>query len=264
MKASRRVRPSRRVPGDEDVAGDAAVSSLPIVRDDNRAVCDDHDDVVMRAALLDLLLPPACAGCGREGTPLCHRCSVPLRRRLAEPPGIPIGLVMPLPVGLVQLEWCASFTGPVRDAIHAFKYRGERRLARPLADAMAERWTRVSRGGDLLVPVPVHRSRLRERGFDQADDLARACGHHLGLPVAGALERRQRTVAQHSLGRLERARNMGGAFRVREHRRSIVRGRWVVLIDDVMTTGTTLSGCASALLEAGALAVSALTLARER
>ena len=114
------------------------------------------------------------------------------------------------------------------------------------------------------MPVPVHRSRLRERGFDQAEDIARACGRRLGLPVIGALERRHRTTAQHSLGRLDRARNLGGAFGVREAHRSQVVGRWIVLIDDVSTTGATLTGCALALLDAGALAVSALTVARER
>ena len=215
-------------------------------------------------AILDLLLPPTCAGCGLEGAALCARCVRPLRRRIDEPPGIPIGLAVPVPVGLVQLEWCAAFTGPVRDAIHALKYRGERRLAGPLGAAIADRWTRAGCGGDLLVPVPVHRSRFRERGFDQADDIARACGRRLDLPVIRALERRHRTVAQHSLGRVERAQNLGGAFGVLDRHREQVAGRWIVLVDDVSTTGATLSGCALALLEAGALAVSALTVARER
>src|SRR5664279_2502049 len=138
-------------------------------------------------SLLDLLLPATCAGCGMEGEPLCPRCARPLGRRMDEPPGIPIGLATPLPADIVQLEWCAAFSGPVRAAIHALKYRGERRLAPLLGAAIADRWARVGRGGDLLVPVPVHQSRLRERGFDQADDLARACGHRLGLPVLGAL-----------------------------------------------------------------------------
>ena len=215
-------------------------------------------------AILDLLLPATCAGCGLEGTPLCTRCARPLRRRIDEPPGIPVGLAIPVPAGLVQVEWCAAFTGPVRDAIHVLKYRGERRLAEPLGAAIADRWAQAGRGGDLLVPVPVHRSRLRERGFDQADDIARACGRRLGLPVVGALERRHRTVAQHSLGRLERAQNLGGAFGVRDGLREEVAGRWIILVDDVSTTGATLTGCAAALLDSGALAVSALTVARER
>ncbi len=214
--------------------------------------------------VLDLLLPPTCAGCGQEGMPLCARCATPLHRRLAEPPGIPVGLMAPLPVHLVQLEWCAAFTGPVRAAIHALKYRGERRLAEPLGAALAERWTMAGRGGDLLVPVPVHASRRRERGFDQAEDLARVCGRRLGLPVAAALERRHRTTAQHSLGRGERARNLGGVFGVRERAATGVPGSWIVLIDDVSTTGATLSECAAALLEGGARAVSAVTVARER
>jgi len=215
-------------------------------------------------AVLDLLLPPICAGCGAEGEPLCEACARPLRRRLDEPPGMPVGLAIPVPFGLVQLEWCAAFTGPVRAAIHAHKYRGERRVAGPLGRALAERWASVGRGGDLVVPVPVHPARLRERGFDQAADLARVCGEHLGVPVAGVLERRQRTAAQHALGREDRARNMAGAFGVREAARGRVAGRWVVVVDDVSTTGVTLSGCAAALLEAGALAVSGLTVARER
>jgi len=215
-------------------------------------------------ALLDLLLPPTCAGCGQEGTPLCDRCRRPLARRHDEPPGVPIGLGHPLPRGLVQVEWCASFTGPVRAAIHTFKYRGERRLAEPLGVAMAERWARVGQGGDLLVPVPIHPSRLRERGFDQAEDLARICGRLLGLPVVHALERPVRTTAQHSLGRQERAANMGGAFAVSARSGGQVGGRWVVLVDDVTTTGATLSECAAALRAGGARAVSALTVARER
>jgi competence protein ComFC len=215
-------------------------------------------------ALLDLLLPPTCAGCGLEGTPLCDRCSRPLRRRLDEPPGVPIGLDHPLPRGLVQVEWCAAFTGPVRAAIHTFKYRGERRLAEPLGLAIAERWRRVGRGGDLVVPVPIHPSRLRERGFDQAEDLARVCGRQLGLPMMHALERRVRTIAQHSLGRQERAANMGGAFAVNGGSDGEVPGRWIVLVDDVSTTGATLSECALALRAGGARAVSAVTVARER
>lgn len=214
--------------------------------------------------LLDLLLPPTCAGCGREGAPLCARCVAPLARRLDEPPGVPLGLVAPLPAGIVQLEWCAAFSGPVRDALHALKYRGERRLAPVLGDAMAQRWRRAGRGGDVLVPVPIHASRRRERGFDQAEDLASTVAAALRMAWAPALERRTRTVAQHSLGRPERARNMAGAFVVRADRQELVAGRWVVLVDDVSTTGATLSECATALRASGARAISALTVARDR
>jgi predicted amidophosphoribosyltransferase len=83
------------------------------------------------------------------------------------------------------------------------------------------------------------------------------------VEVATCLARQQRTTAQHSLGRTERARNVGHAFVVAPRAASVV-GRWVVLVDDVMTTGATLRGCAAALRDAGASGVSALTLARER
>src|SRR4051794_28654937 len=124
-------------------------------------------------AVLDLLLPPRCPGCDTEGVVLCQRCATPLRRRMEEPAGVPIGLPSDLPDGVLQLEWCAAFTGPVRAAVHALKYGGERRLLEPLGSAMAERWRHATVGGDLLVPVPVHPSRRRERGFDQAEELAR-------------------------------------------------------------------------------------------
>jgi ComF family protein len=215
-------------------------------------------------AVLDILLPPRCPGCDTEGEVICADCRRPLLRRLEEPAGAPIGLAVDLPDGLVQLEWCAAFTGPVRAALHSLKYDGERRLVEPLAAVMAERWRRAGRGGELFVPVPVHAARRRERGFDQAEELARASGRLLGVGVASCLVRRDRTAAQHALGRRDRAQNVGGAFEVAERWESTVRGQWVVVIDDVTTTGATLTGCATALRQAGARAVSALTLARER
>ena len=215
-------------------------------------------------ALIDLLLPPRCPGCGLEGALLCSDCQRPLRRRLGEPPGAPIGMPVAMPAGLVQLEWCATYSGSVRLAIHAFKYGGERRLAKILARALAERWACAGAGGDLVTWVPVHPSRRRERGFDQAEELARGMATGLDLPVVACLERRKRTEAQHSLGQEDRAGNIGGAFVAATDVRDILRGRWVVLVDDVMTTGSTLAGCATALYSAGARAVSAITLARDR
>jgi len=214
--------------------------------------------------LIDLLLPPRCPGCGLEGALLCPDCQRPLRRRLGEPPGAPIGLPVAMPAGLVQLEWCATYSGSVRLAIHALKYGGERRLTKILARALAERWAQAGAGGDLVTWVPVHPSRRRERGFDQAEELARGMATRLGLPVAACLERRKRTEAQHSLGQEDRAGNIGGAFVAATDVRDILRGRWVILVDDVMTTGSTLAGCATALDSAGARAVSAITLARDR
>ena len=214
--------------------------------------------------LLDLLLPPECPACGRQDTPLCPACRSELERRLAEPPGVPIGLPARQTARLAQLEWCAAYGGPARACLHALKYDGELRLVGPLGDQMARRWRHAAIGGELLVPAPAHVDRRRQRGFDQAELLAVEVGRRLGLPVVPAIERAARTQAQHNLGRGARAGNVGGVFTVRPLLRARIEGRWPVLVDDVITTGATLEACATALRDAGAVAVSALTLARER
>ena len=214
---------------------------------------------------LDLALPASCAGCGLEGHPLCSECRTALDIRLQAEPGVPIGLPAELPAPLLQLEWCAPFTGVTRRALHALKYDGERRLAPLMGAAVARRWARAGAAGDVLVPVPASPNRVRDRGYDQAALIATAAGRHLNLPVLDALERTRATAAQFDLDRAARATNLVDAFRVRQHVPvASVRDRWVVLVDDVVTTGATLAACATALLEAGATAVSAVAVARER
>jgi ComF family protein len=215
--------------------------------------------------VLDLAFPARCAGCGRDGAPLCPACEPALDARLGLPPGVPIGLPGDLPADLLQLEWCAPFVGTVRRALHDLKYAGEQRLAEPLGRAVARRWAKAAAGGDLIVNVPVHDARLRRRGYDQAALIALVAARELGLPHASILRRTRATTAQFDLGRVDRAGNVRGAF-------ALVPGgpshalvdRWVVLVDDVVTTGATLSACARPLLDAGALGVSAIAVARER
>ena len=222
----------------------------------------------LTGAALDLAFPAACSGCGREGDPLCAVCLPALDARLALPGGTPIGLPAELPAPLLQLESCAPFAGPVRAALHDLKYAGARRLAGPLGVALARRWARVGTGAEVVVPVPVHAERERRRGYDQAALIAEVAGERLGLPVVRALERQRATIAQFELGRDERAANVDGAFRVRAgHATEVARsvaGRWILLVDDVVTTGATLAACAFALERAGAPAVSAIAVARER
>jgi ComF family protein len=220
----------------------------------------------LTSAALDLALPANCSGCGREGRSLCDVCLPALDARSDVPGGTPIGLPAEIPAPLLQLDWCAPFTGPVRDALHDLKYKGERRLAEPLGAAIARRWARIGSGAEVVVPVPVHADRERNRGYDQAALIAAVAARDLRLPLALALGRERATIAQFELGRDERATNVAGAFRLRRaHQRSpAVAGRWVVLIDDVVTTGATLAACATALRKGGAAAVSAIAVARER
>jgi ComF family protein len=136
------------------------------------------------------------------------------------------------------------------------KYDGRRSLARPLANMMRRSGEDVLVSADVVVPVPLHRSRMRERGFNQARDMA----HHLGVPLVQALERTRATATQADLPASKRHANVRGAFRLA--RRVSVEGAIVVLVDDVSTTGATLEACATALLDAGAKEVRAITAAR--
>ena len=214
---------------------------------------------------LDLALPASCAGCGQEGKALCRECRPALEVRLAAEPGVPIGLPADLPAPLLQLEWCAPFTGVTRRALHALKYDGERRLAPFLGAAVARRWARAGAAGDARVPVPASPDRVRERGYDQAALIAAEAGRQLRLPVLHLLERTRATTAQFDLDRATRATNLVDAFRVGSgDSRLGIAGRWLILVDDVVTTGATLAACAGALMDAGALAVSAVAVARER
>jgi len=213
--------------------------------------------------LVDLVLPPTCAGCGSEGEILCQGCRPALFARAGLAPGLPLGLPSEVPLPLLQLEWCGSFSGPVRAALHALKYGGERRVVGPLAEGLAARWRQAGRGGDVLVPVPVHAERRARRGYDQACLLAATAGERLGLPVAEALARTRATRPQFELDHAHREANVAGAFCLRRGWEATIQGYWLVLVDDVATTGATLVACATALLDAGAAGVSALTVARE-
>jgi ComF family protein len=168
-----------------------------------------------------------------------------------------------IPEPLLQLDWCAPFHGIVRDALHAIKYQGEQRLAAPLGEAVAKRWTRIGVGAEIVTHVPVHADRAKQRGYDQAELIARAAATSLGMLHIRLLARQRATIAQFDLDRRRRTTNVRGAFTI-DRRAPPVNGRWILLVDDVTTTGATLAACADALCEAGALGVSAITVARER
>jgi len=150
-----------------------------------------------------------------------------------------------------------EYTGTLRAIIHALKYDGRRSLARPLADLMRRRGAPLLDGATCAVPVPLHASRRRQRGFNQSADLAR----HLGLTVTHALRRCRATATQAELPAAQRHRNVRDAFAPTRAGRMLA-GATVLLVDDVSTTGATLDACARALKGVGVLEVRALTAAR--
>jgi ComF family protein len=150
-----------------------------------------------------------------------------------------------------------DYDGALRAILHSFKYDGRRSVAVQLAGLMRHRGAEVLSGAACVVPVPLHASRHRHRGFNQAADLA--C--RLGLPVVHALSRIRATPTQTDLPAAQRHRNVRGAFALARQGQG-VRGSIVVLVDDVSTTGATLQACARVLKEAGATEVRALTAAR--
>jgi ComF family protein len=151
----------------------------------------------------------------------------------------------------------------VREALHAFKFRGRRALAAPLGDLLVEAMEgRLPAGAPaLLVPVPLHPRRERERGFNQAALLARRVGRAWRIPARdGVLVRAVATPSQTELDAAARRANVRDAFRLR--RPDLVTGRHVLLVDDILTTGATLSECARCLRAGGATVVGVLTVAR--
>jgi ComF family protein len=143
--------------------------------------------------------------------------------------------------------------------VHLFKYRRVRSLQKPLGRMLSLALPREEQL-DLVVPVPMHWWRKWNRGFNQAELLARVVGRRTGIPVARALKRRRSTLSQAGLTLAQRRENLTGVFRVPARNR--MEGRRVLLVDDVFTTGATASACAAALKRAGARSVVLLTLAR--
>lgn len=151
----------------------------------------------------------------------------------------------------------------MREALHAFKFGGRRALARPLGDLLAElgKDSLPIGGADLLVPVPLHPRRERERGFNQALLLAGRVGRAWDVPVrADVLARPVPATPQTELSAAARRASVRGAFTLR--RPELVAGRHVIIVDDILTTGSTAGACALALRKGGAAAVGVLTVAR--
>jgi ComF family protein len=235
---------------------------------------------VAATALLDLVLPKCCPACERPlGSglpglvcglcwsrlrllphPQCDRCGHPLSRR-----GICrwCDLLPPFVRAVRSVCWVTDGTGGA--IVHALKYEGWH----DIADGMAERMARLPWPADVheeraaLIPVPLAASRERERGFNQSERLARAIGERWSLPVwDDCLVRVRTTETQTRLTPGDRLRNVSGAFHASREALLRLRGRHLVLVDDVVTTAATLNACAAALFDAGARIISYITFGR--
>jgi ComF family protein len=167
------------------------------------------------------------------------------------------------PLAIDGIRSALLYEGGVRQAIHHLKYRNRRVLATTLAALMVEYWQAGPLPADVLVAVPLHPARQRERGYNQAELLARTLGHEIGLPVTTAgLKRVRHTRPQMSLNAPDRRKNVEGAFVCQALKGDdSIRDRRVLVVDDVCTTGSTLAACSLALRTAGAASVWGFTLA---
>lgn len=162
-------------------------------------------------------------------------------------------------VELLKAPAAFVYDGPVREIIHNFKFKGTYRMADYMAGYMKKALETEEIGNiDLIVPVPLHKNRFLERGYNQSEKLAKALTKLISVPMVNALERTRSTKSQSSLNGTQRRVNLDGAFRADER----VKGKSVLLIDDVRTTGTTAVKCAEALFSAGARDVTVLTFAQ--
>lgn len=217
---------------------------------------------------LDLLFPPQCGGCGRPGSRWCETCqnSVIILNGIVcdvcglpqEKPGMCSACLASRPRFRSLRAW-AVFEEPVQSALHKLKYRHDLSMGDAIAAAMMPFVQNLNWKIDLVVPVPLGKQRMRERGYNQVAMIAKPLAMGLGLQyLPNALVRRKETRSQVGLNREERHRNVHEAFRADAG----VKGKVVLIMDDVSTTGSTLSSGADALYAAGASDVFALTVAR--
>ncbi len=216
-----------------------------------------HSAVELVDAVLAIAFGACCAACGE---PLEHPSRGPVCETCWRTVDTSVPSVFAVSPALADSQAIGLYDGALRGVIHAFKYEGRRSLAAALAMRMRTRCSTALIGADAVVPVPLHHTRRRQRGFNQALDLAR----HLGPPVVPAVRRIRATRSQTELSEIERQRNVRSAFG--PSRRPWVRrgiaGRVVVIVDDVCTTGATLHECAEVLKALGAVQIRALTAAR--
>lgn len=240
-------------------------------------------------AALGLALPPTCLACGAVtgmagglcgscwgglafiSRPYCERTGAPFAFDTGAPQVSPEALDHP--PAFDRARAAVLFTDVARDLVHGLKYADRLDYARPMARMMAQAGRELLDEADLVLPVPLHPVRLWQRRFNQAALLARHLSAHHAATRAAAegrriavrtdlLRRRRATPSQTDLGRAERHANVAGAFAMASGAEAALSGRWVLIVDDVFTTGATLDACARTVRRAGAARVDVLTFAR--
>ena len=213
-------------------------------------------------AMVDVLLkavyPPRCVFCGEQlaiGEICCAAC-----RRTERP--CPITQRFHLPDGnLLRCYALYSYTDAARRAMHDLKFRDRKEVGAALGALMAEDTSlcRLVRSADCVTAVPISRRRMAVRGYNQSELIARELARQCGTIYEDVLEKHIHNAAQSTLGREERLENVDGVYRLRKT--ADLRGKSVVLADDIVTTGATLCACAAVLYQAGAARVLAVTFA---
>jgi competence protein ComFC len=217
---------------------------------------------------LDLIFPPICGGCKKPGSRWCSDCQqkvLLINSPVCEICGVPENVSRICTVCQKEkprysmLRSWAVFVSPVQDALHRLKYRRDIGLGDALAAQMVEFVHRLDWPIDMIIPIPLGRKRLNERGYNQVGLVARPLAMALGLEYASReLRRRRETRSQVGLSKTARLENVRDAFVAGQQ----VRGKTVLVVDDVATTGSTLSSAADAFFESGAKDVYGLTVAR--
>jgi len=218
---------------------------------------------------LDWLYPPNCGGCGASGVRWCMDCTqktveiMPPICPICGNPNLynePCERCKVLPPFYTSLRAYSVFGGSIREAIHKLKYQRDIGLGAALAPLMISSIIKLNWSLDLITSVPLGLVRFKERGYNQANLLARPIALFFKLPFSShALSRTRETRTQVGLSVVERMENMSGAFQANEQ---MVKGKAILVVDDVATSGATLNACAKALLEAGAFRVYGFSLAR--
>jgi competence protein ComFC len=219
---------------------------------------------------LDFAFPPVCASCQKVGELLCVECQAnipwvvepicPACGRILEQSTSCCAVCRREPLPLKQIRTAVIFQGIIPHIIHQMKYNGAFALAVPLADMMVKAWPTWQCPVDLVMPVPLHPKRQKKRGYNQSELIVKRFCECLTLPPdTHSLQRVRSTPPQVGLDAAARKSNVHGAFAVQDIR---VKGKDILLVDDVCTTGATLAAATNVLLAAGANSVSAYCVAR--